>query len=247
MANKSRQGTVTPKMSCSRHTKYSRQLVASGVCCLFLCGHQEPVLASDVGAVRFGTLKALFPQMADDLRGRLGGRLTKHERSCRLRGVPATDVVPAADDIQWRRDLARGLGYEQHVAGLLVKRNSSLTFASNSNSTHDLKDSKGKTYECKFDEKQKNTGNYFIEYASSLTGQSDDWQMSGIATTRADYYVLGDYEESYLLETLQLKTMVLGIPPPCRIADTVLSQPAPWSKGYLLPKARVTGESVQID
>jgi hypothetical protein len=75
----------------------------------------------------------------------------------------APDVVPpvpSADDVPWRQDLARSLAYEQHVAGLLKKREASNTFASNSNSTYDLKDLiSGEKYENEFDDKQPCTFN----------------------------------------------------------------------------------------
>ena len=100
--------------------------------------------------------------------------------------------------------LELGQHYERCVADLLKAFDKSITHCTfNDNSDYDIRDSNGVTYEVKADVKALKTGNFFVEYASH-----NETRLSGLSVTKANYHVLTDTINYYLISTEKLKSAV---------------------------------------
>jgi hypothetical protein len=102
----------------------------------------------------------------------------------------------------------------------------------NDDNKYDFKASDGLLYEVKADKMSLKTGNFFIEYEGY-------GRPSGISVSIANYYILSNTEQYYLISSVILKELceIHGVPSKVRINDTF---------GFLIKCAIVITNSIQL-
>ena len=99
------------------------------------------------------------------------------------------------------------------------------------NKYYDFETTQKIKYELKTDEKSLTTGNYYIEYQGYN-------KPSGITTTKADYYILSNTKEYYLIDVDILKALTKNKPTrPTKDGSTL---------GYIVNKNLIIKHSIEI-
>ena len=86
-------------------------------------------------------------------------------------------------------------------------------------------------YELKTDEKSLTTGNFYIEYQGYN-------KLSGITTTKADYYILSNTKEYYLIDVGILRALTKNKPTRATKDGSTL--------GYIINKNLIIKHSIEI-
>lgn len=100
--------------------------------------------------------------------------------------------------------LRTGQHYEDQIIEFMARRYDGLTVLSRPSGNYKYFDfmlSNSLKYECKYDQMSDKTGNIFIEYEQSN-------KPSGICTTTADVYVIGNKRKTLFILVDKLKQMI---------------------------------------
>ena len=92
------------------------------------------------------------------------------------------------------------LKYEQEAGERIKKLDNVDIISFNNDNKYDFIDSNNIKYEVKFDGASNKTGNFYIEH-------NGYGKPSGISTTEAQYYIITDGENYYLIKTETLKSL----------------------------------------
>lgn len=107
-------------------------------------------------------------------------------------------------------DLAFGEEMQRRFAKTLINKGFVVEYMAEGNfPDYDIKLTNGKTFEIKADRKTKETGNIFIE-----TRYKDE--HSGLASTKADYFVVIVENFALVAKTLDVMRFLLASPTKCR-------------------------------
>ena len=99
------------------------------------------------------------------------------------------------------------------------------------NKDYDFETTQKIKYELKTDEKSLTTGNFYIEYQGYN-------KLSGITTTKADYYILSNTKEYYLIDVGILRALTKNKPTRATKDGSTL--------GYIINKNLIIKHSIEI-
>jgi hypothetical protein len=125
----------------------------------------------------------------------------------------------------FKTDLKFGNDYEIKAFEQLkkYKNNDNLTCIYNNDYKFDFKTNENKTYEIKADKMSLTTGNFFIEYWCNF-------KPSGICKTKADYYIITDTINYYMVPTSDIVNYINNEGPPTKAFKSDVG----LVKGYLI-------------
>jgi len=118
---------------------------------------------------------------------------------------------------------------------IALKYNVEIIFFNN-NYKFDFLTNEGVKYEVKADFMALKTNNFFIEFAEGL---GTNKKLSGISTTEADFYILTDSHDYYLIDTTALKNI-------CKNLNILLTRETKTA-GYILPRKDLILNSEKLE
>lgn len=97
--------------------------------------------------------------------------------------------------------------------------------------------------EVKTDGKSRYTDNYFIEFENNN-------KLSGIAITEADYYIINDTLDYYLIEVKELINLIDVLSNDNKLkkrtAKETLNNKTRYTKGFIIPKNEIIKNSIKL-
>ena len=133
---------------------------------------------------------------------------------------------------QFLKDLNNNLIYEHTAADKICVRNHVTLLETCTNYKYDFKTDDHITFEVKTDKASLITNNYFIEFLGR------NKKPSGISITEADYYIITNTIDYYLIKTSKLKKLCAN--------QQVKTLKDKSSSGFILSCALVIKNSIQI-
>ena len=144
---------------------------------------------------------------------------------------------------QFLKDLAFGVSFEKKASELLKEYDKSITkLIFNHDSKFDIKDNNGVTYEVKADRRAKISNNFFIEFGKIIKDEPC-LELTGISVSEANFYILTDTTNFFLIPTFLLKLLISSI----YKRDVKQLKTAPFTVGYLVPYYDIHEHSIKLN
>ena len=133
---------------------------------------------------------------------------------------------------QFIKDLNENMIYEQISADKICIRNNTTIQYVCSNYEYDFMTTDGISYEIKCDKASNKTGNFFIEFLGRNNAPS------GISSTKADYYIITNSINYYMIQTNVLKSLCKN--------KRILTLKDKSASGFIIPCSVIIENSIII-